>query len=87
MGGAITCSLLALTSSGNIAPIWSLGLTCGLGGCARLLPRATLTEWASWRPSYSGRSGWSWLRLSNKCPASWHAGLSRFVLKWDGFIH
>jgi hypothetical protein len=30
MGGAITCSLLALTSSGNIAPIWSLGLTWGL---------------------------------------------------------
>jgi uncharacterized membrane protein YfcA len=32
MGGAATCSLLALTSSGNIAPIWSLGLACGLGG-------------------------------------------------------
>jgi uncharacterized membrane protein YfcA len=24
--------LLALTSSGSIAPVWSLGLACGLGG-------------------------------------------------------
>jgi uncharacterized membrane protein YfcA len=30
--GAVTYSLLALTSSGSIAPVWSLGLACGLGG-------------------------------------------------------
>nr|WP_245357697.1 TSUP family transporter [Kribbella aluminosa] len=30
--GAVTYSLLALTTSGNIAPIWTLGLACGLGG-------------------------------------------------------
>jgi uncharacterized membrane protein YfcA len=30
--GAVTYALLALTTSGNIAPIWSLGLACGLGG-------------------------------------------------------
>jgi uncharacterized membrane protein YfcA len=30
--GSVTYSLLALTSSGSIAPVWSLGLACGLGG-------------------------------------------------------
>ncbi|MGW6195575.1 TSUP family transporter [Kribbella sp. NPDC055110] len=30
--GAVTYSLLALTSPGSIAPVWSLGLACGLGG-------------------------------------------------------
>jgi len=30
--GAVTYSLLALTSSGDIVPVWSLGLACGLGG-------------------------------------------------------
>ncbi len=36
--GAITYALLALTSSGSVAPVWSLGLVCGLGGlCGGLL--------------------------------------------------
>jgi uncharacterized protein len=30
--GAVTYSILALTTSGSVAPIWSLGLACGLGG-------------------------------------------------------
>ena len=30
--GAITYALLALTTGGNIAPNWPLGLTCGAGG-------------------------------------------------------
>ncbi|MDT3438950.1 MULTISPECIES: sulfite exporter TauE/SafE family protein [unclassified Pseudofrankia] len=43
--GAVTYGLLALTTPGNIAPHWILGLACGLGGqCggylgARLQPR------------------------------------------------
>jgi uncharacterized protein len=30
--GAVTYSLLALVSTGNVAPDWALGLACGLGG-------------------------------------------------------
>jgi uncharacterized membrane protein YfcA len=30
--GAITYALLALTTSGNVAPNWPLGLICGAGG-------------------------------------------------------
>ncbi|MFI1187301.1 TSUP family transporter [Streptomyces californicus] len=43
--GAGTYALLSLTASGDIAPYWSLGLACGLGGLcggylgARLQPR------------------------------------------------
>ncbi|MGW6721597.1 TSUP family transporter [Streptomyces sp. NPDC054995] len=43
--GAGTYALLALTTTGDIAPYWSLGLACGLGGLcggylgARLQPR------------------------------------------------
>ncbi|SEG88871.1 hypothetical protein SAMN04489712_12297 [Thermomonospora echinospora] len=43
--GAATYAALSLTTSGDIAPIWSIGLTCGLGGLiggylgARLQPR------------------------------------------------
>lgn len=49
--GAGTYALLALTTTGDIAPYWSLGLACGLGGLcggylgARLQPR--LPETAS----------------------------------------
>ncbi|MEV3891129.1 sulfite exporter TauE/SafE family protein [Streptomyces anulatus] len=43
--GAATYALLSLTTTGDIAPYWSLGLACGLGGLcggylgARLQPR------------------------------------------------
>jgi uncharacterized membrane protein YfcA len=43
--GALTYATLALTTAGSIAPEWSLGLACGLGGLiggymgARLQPR------------------------------------------------
>ncbi|MGW5929781.1 sulfite exporter TauE/SafE family protein [Streptomyces anulatus] len=43
--GAVTYALLSLTTTGDIAPYWSLGLACGLGGLcggylgARLQPR------------------------------------------------
>lgn len=30
--GAVTYSLLALVNTGDIAPDWTLGLACGLGG-------------------------------------------------------
>ena len=30
--GALTYSVLALVSAGQIGPDWSLGLACGLGG-------------------------------------------------------
>ena len=30
--GAITFALLALTTSGSIARVWSVGIACGLGG-------------------------------------------------------
>ncbi len=45
IAGAATYALLALTTSGSIAPEWALGLACGLGGLiggylgARLQPR------------------------------------------------
>jgi uncharacterized membrane protein YfcA len=32
IAGALTYTLLSLTTSGNIAPDWRLGLLCGLGG-------------------------------------------------------
>jgi uncharacterized membrane protein YfcA len=43
--GALTYGVLAMTTSGDIAPAWSVGLLCGLGGIAggylgaRLQPR------------------------------------------------
>jgi len=43
--GAVTYALLALTTTGPVAPNWPLGLICGLGGLvggylgARLQPR------------------------------------------------
>jgi uncharacterized membrane protein YfcA len=47
--GAVTYAVLALTTPGSIAPAWSLGLACGLGGLvggyagARLQPRLPAT--------------------------------------------
>jgi uncharacterized membrane protein YfcA len=44
-GGAATYGLLSLVATGDIAPVWSVGLACGLGGLiggylgARLQPR------------------------------------------------
>ena len=32
LAGAVTYAVLALTTSGAIAPNWSLGITCGVGG-------------------------------------------------------
>jgi uncharacterized membrane protein YfcA len=32
IAGALTYTVLALTTSGDIAPYWALGLLCGLGG-------------------------------------------------------
>jgi hypothetical protein len=68
--GALTYTALALTTPADIAPAWTLGLLCGLGGLiggylgARLQPRlpepALRSCWASspsrWPPSTSSRA-------------------------------